>query len=307
MLEAERKRQEMMAAQKEKGGKKSQDPAMDARKEMSKSKEQVEEEMKISLSIRIKPLALNEMDSDELRNKASSTMVFQIEFALFLSSSESISLRAKGLIRILREIFISSSTCSLDLDISLRASMAGAWDFLPPFSFCAAIISCLLRSASSRAFFFSRASASLLSPSSFSYMTWLGWLELISMLGSSLSSSISSSLPFLMGTLMLSILHCLRIVWRVALSLSRLASIWLICLLIAAKSFCTFATSFLAFSTSDSILSTSLFRKFFSVLSFSTSLISLSISPMVTLSAFLLVSNWSSTSWTVLSNFCTFC
>merc|ERR1712055_348555 len=42
---------------------------MDARKEMSKSKEQVEEEMKISLSIRIKPLAVDEMDSDELRNK----------------------------------------------------------------------------------------------------------------------------------------------------------------------------------------------------------------------------------------------
>merc|ERR1712095_229449 len=68
--EAERKRQEMMAAQKEKGGKKSQAPAMDARKEMSKSKEQVEEEMKISLSIRIKPLPLESMDSDELRNKA---------------------------------------------------------------------------------------------------------------------------------------------------------------------------------------------------------------------------------------------
>merc|ERR1711970_611428 len=68
--DAERKRQEMMAAQKEKGGKKSQAPAMDARKEMSKSKEQVEEEMKISLSIRIKPLALDEMDSDELKNKA---------------------------------------------------------------------------------------------------------------------------------------------------------------------------------------------------------------------------------------------
>merc|ERR1712128_277941 len=68
--DAERKRQEMMAAQKEKGGKSSQAPAMDARKEMSKSKEQVEEEMKISLSIRIKPLALDEMDSDELRNKA---------------------------------------------------------------------------------------------------------------------------------------------------------------------------------------------------------------------------------------------
>merc|ERR1711933_666196 len=34
------------------------------------SKEQVEEEMKISLSIRIKPLALDEMDSEELKNKA---------------------------------------------------------------------------------------------------------------------------------------------------------------------------------------------------------------------------------------------
>merc|ERR1719268_331448 len=45
--------------------------------------------------------------------------------------------------------------------------MAGAADFLPPFSFCAAIISCLLRSASSRAFFFSRASASFFSDSSF--------------------------------------------------------------------------------------------------------------------------------------------
>merc|ERR1712227_963037 len=54
MEEAERKRQEMLAA----------------RKEMSKSKEQVEEEMKISLSIRIKPLPLESMDSDELRNKA---------------------------------------------------------------------------------------------------------------------------------------------------------------------------------------------------------------------------------------------
>merc|ERR1712214_121448 len=72
MEEAERKRQEMMAAQKEKGGKKSQAPAMDARKEMSKSKEQVEEEMKISLSIRIKPLPLESMDSDELKSKANS-------------------------------------------------------------------------------------------------------------------------------------------------------------------------------------------------------------------------------------------
>merc|ERR1712226_991832 len=69
MEEAEIKRQEMMAAQKE-GGKKSSAPAMDARKEMSKTKEQVEEEMRISLRIRIKPLNLDEMDSDELRNKA---------------------------------------------------------------------------------------------------------------------------------------------------------------------------------------------------------------------------------------------
>merc|ERR1712243_55123 len=62
----------MLAAQKEKGGKKSQAPAMDARKEMSKSKEQVEEEMKISLGIRLKPLPLESMDSDELRAKANS-------------------------------------------------------------------------------------------------------------------------------------------------------------------------------------------------------------------------------------------
>merc|ERR1712115_412975 len=70
--EEEGKRQEMLAAQKEKGGKKQSGPSMDARKEMSKSKEQVEEEMKISLGIRIKPLPLDSMDSDELRNKANS-------------------------------------------------------------------------------------------------------------------------------------------------------------------------------------------------------------------------------------------
>merc|ERR1712012_98122 len=49
---AEQKRAEELALKREeeeKGGKKSQAPAMDARKEMSKSKEQVEEEMKISL------------------------------------------------------------------------------------------------------------------------------------------------------------------------------------------------------------------------------------------------------------------
>merc|ERR1719273_1764794 len=69
MEEAEIKRQEMLAAQKEKGGK-SAGPAMDARKELSKSKEQVEEECRISLNIRLKPLALDSMDSDELKNKA---------------------------------------------------------------------------------------------------------------------------------------------------------------------------------------------------------------------------------------------
>merc|ERR1712025_1304364 len=79
MEDAERKRQEMLAAQKKKGGKSSA-PAMDARKEMSKSKEQVEEEMKISLSIRIKPLNLDAMDSDELRAKAS--QIFETIVAL---------------------------------------------------------------------------------------------------------------------------------------------------------------------------------------------------------------------------------
>ena len=69
MEEDERKRQEMLAAQKE-GGKKSSGPAMDARKEMSKSKEQVEEECRISLNIRLKPLQLDAMDSDELKMKA---------------------------------------------------------------------------------------------------------------------------------------------------------------------------------------------------------------------------------------------
>ena len=42
----------------------------DARKEMSKTKEQLEEEKKISLSIRIKPLDVDAMDSDEVMGKA---------------------------------------------------------------------------------------------------------------------------------------------------------------------------------------------------------------------------------------------
>jgi troponin T len=42
----------------------------DARREMTKTKEQLEEEKKISLSIRIKPLDLDGMDSDGLKYKA---------------------------------------------------------------------------------------------------------------------------------------------------------------------------------------------------------------------------------------------
>merc|ERR1712002_990905 len=69
--EAEQKRQAMMEAQKEGGGKKrNQGPVIDARREMSKTKEQLEEEKKISLGIRIKPLNLDEMDTDMLKCKA---------------------------------------------------------------------------------------------------------------------------------------------------------------------------------------------------------------------------------------------
>merc|ERR1712203_873446 len=79
--EAEKKRQAMMAAQKEKqqaagskgGGAKASAGAnvQDARKEMGKTKEQLEEEKKISLSIRIKPIDVDSLDSDGLRQKAS--------------------------------------------------------------------------------------------------------------------------------------------------------------------------------------------------------------------------------------------
>merc|ERR1712126_16645 len=77
------KRQAMMQAQKEKQqaagqgskGPKKTDSGMgnvqDARREMTKTKEQLEEEKKISLSIRIKPLDLDAMDGDQLTNKAS--------------------------------------------------------------------------------------------------------------------------------------------------------------------------------------------------------------------------------------------
>merc|ERR1711988_1933206 len=77
--EADKKRQEMMKAQKEKmgpasGSKKSKGDAgmgnvADVRREMTKTKEQLEEEKKISLSIRIHPLELDGMDIDALKEK----------------------------------------------------------------------------------------------------------------------------------------------------------------------------------------------------------------------------------------------
>merc|ERR1712018_483944 len=80
MEEAEKKRQEMMKAQKEKmgpaGGSKSGSKknemgnVVDVRREMTKTKEQLEEEKKISLSIRIRPLELDGMDQEDLKSKA---------------------------------------------------------------------------------------------------------------------------------------------------------------------------------------------------------------------------------------------
>jgi len=82
MEEAEKKRQATMKAQKEKqsagdkkgGAKKADGGGMgnvqDARKEMTKTKEQLEEEKKISLSIRIMPLELDGMEEDGLKEKA---------------------------------------------------------------------------------------------------------------------------------------------------------------------------------------------------------------------------------------------
>merc|ERR1719219_3370252 len=73
--EAEAKRQQMLEAQKagkaEGGNKKGGDGAGvgDKMREMTKTKEQLEEEKKIALSIRIKPLDLEPMDSDELKSK----------------------------------------------------------------------------------------------------------------------------------------------------------------------------------------------------------------------------------------------
>merc|ERR1711945_47892 len=72
--EAEAKRQEMLEAQKAEMADKKKSTAggevSDARKELSKTKEQLEEEKKIALSIRNKPLELEAMDSDEIKAKA---------------------------------------------------------------------------------------------------------------------------------------------------------------------------------------------------------------------------------------------
>merc|ERR1711983_259491 len=72
--EAEAKRQEMLDAQKAHANEKKKSvaggPGNDARKELSKTKEQLEEEKKIALYIRIKPLDLEAMDSDEMKSKA---------------------------------------------------------------------------------------------------------------------------------------------------------------------------------------------------------------------------------------------
>merc|ERR1711973_154646 len=63
--EAERKAKEADKKKSTAGGE-----VNDARKELSKTKEQLEEEKKIALSIRIKPLELEAMDSDEIKAKA---------------------------------------------------------------------------------------------------------------------------------------------------------------------------------------------------------------------------------------------
>merc|ERR1712172_137344 len=84
--EAEAKRQEMLDAQKADkagaGAKKSTwgGGGGDARREMTKTKEQLEEEKKIALSIRIKPLDLDSMDTDDLKDKAKE--LFNIVIAL---------------------------------------------------------------------------------------------------------------------------------------------------------------------------------------------------------------------------------
>lgn len=75
LREAEAKRQQMMEAQKsqikDKGSKSSGGAARpDVRRELSKTREQLEEEQKLALAMRIKPLDLGVMDTYELKEKA---------------------------------------------------------------------------------------------------------------------------------------------------------------------------------------------------------------------------------------------
>merc|ERR1711881_751808 len=78
--EAEAKRQEMLDAQKAGSKKAVSSEGNDAHKEMTKTKDQLEEEKKIALAIKIKPLDLEAMDSDELKSKAQE--LFNIVVAL---------------------------------------------------------------------------------------------------------------------------------------------------------------------------------------------------------------------------------
>ena len=71
--EAEAKRQQMLESQKTKGGRKTSAAVAamsDARREITKNREQLEEERELALAIRIKPLDLEVMDSDDLKAKA---------------------------------------------------------------------------------------------------------------------------------------------------------------------------------------------------------------------------------------------
>ena len=81
--EAEAKRQQLLEAQKAAGKKPSANrhDTNDAHKEMSKTREQLEEEKRIALSVKIKPLDLESLDSDELRSKANElfNIVVQLE------------------------------------------------------------------------------------------------------------------------------------------------------------------------------------------------------------------------------------
>ena len=82
--EAEVRRQAMHELQKKTGKREKASVAMgamsEARREMSKTREQLEEEKNLALSIRIKPIDLDVLDSYELEQKA--TELYNIVVAL---------------------------------------------------------------------------------------------------------------------------------------------------------------------------------------------------------------------------------